>query len=159
MLPQALICVVLCFIDFKKGYFITGLWGWSYFLNAAIKNAAKIDRPNPGNHKVHVSGYSFPSGHSLTSLALYFPIARYFHLDEPMSMLVMALPFALGLTRIYFGVHRWIDIACGWLFAYAYLYFCEDFLNYTHNYFYDDAHSIFNVINSIVEPTIKGMGF
>ncbi len=129
--PQFLFCVLLMFIDLEKGLYVTGLWGWAYAMNLVIKNTVRKARPDAALRRIHVSGYSFASGHAVTSLALYFSMAKYFGelMPEWLLALVLAMPFLLGLTRIYLRVHFWEDVIGGWLIAYAYLFFAGDLVN------------------------------
>lgn len=152
MFPQALVCLYLMYLDFEKGFYITGLWIWGYYLNSWIKFYVARPRPDPKRQKIKISqkSHSFPSGHAFTSLTVYFPIVWYFSPDPVWTAILYALPFALGLTRVYFRVHYMSDVACGWLFAYLYLIFCEDFINYTNKYFYSKAHFIFEKIFTLL---------
>ncbi len=159
MFPQGMILLYLAFIDFRKAYFVAGIWGWSYVLNMLIKNFVKRERPNPAKHKVKVSGYSFPSGHSLTSMVLYLAIAEYFSPSENMFYVLCALPILLGFSRLYLNVHRGIDVICGWWFGYLFLYFSKDFLNYAHSYFYDEIYSVFKIIKGGIMAIAHAVGF
>jgi undecaprenyl-diphosphatase len=64
--------------------------------------------------------YSFPSGHTMNNLAIAASLA--FHLPW-LWPLALALPVALGLLRVVFGVHFVSDIVggtvCGLLAAWA----------------------------------------
>jgi len=82
-----------------------------------------VARPRPGiDPLVAASGYSFPSGHSLTSAATYGLIALVVWRSE-LPLLVrrlavvlgLALPFLIGLSRIALGVHYPSDVLGGWL--------------------------------------------
>lgn len=158
MFPQALILFYLLFIDFRSAYYVTGLWGWAYFVNCVIKNYFKRPRPDPSKHKVKVSGYTFPSGHSLVSLVLYFAIIKYFNPDPLMTYTLYSLPFLLGLTRLYLRVHSLVDVVSGWLIGFLYLYFCEDFLNYMHKYFYKYVYYVFHFVESFVRNILQAVG-
>lgn len=139
--PQFLICLSLLLIDFEKGYLITGLWAWSYFLNIIIKNTIKKSRPNPSLHKIKVTGYSFASGHSLTSFVLYSSIVKIFEISFPLAWIFLALPFFLGLSRLYLKVHYIEDVFGGWFIAYSYLIFLAPWINDIHLWFLQAAMS------------------
>lgn len=145
--PQFLICMFICFfLNFEKGYYITGLWGWSYFLNIIIKNTVRKPRPDHNGHRIKVKGFSFPSGHSLTSTVLYFSIAKYLGIAFPLNLVFYALPFLLGLTRLYLRVHYVEDVIGGWVIGYLYLCFLEDFVNKFHSLFLSQIMSTFGTL-------------
>lgn len=125
--PQFLICVVLLFIDFQAGYKVGSIWFYGYLINFIIKNTVKKERPPKESWKLsHVNGYSFPSGHSLMSTVLYWSIAKYFPLPVPVAIVFYILPFLLGLSRLYLGVHFKIDVIGGWTIALLYLFFLSE---------------------------------
>jgi undecaprenyl-diphosphatase len=119
-------------IDFEKGYLVTGLWAWAYFLNIIIKNTVRKPRPDPSQHKIKVTGFSFASGHSLTSFVLYTSIVKIFAVPFPWAWILLALPFLLGLSRLYLKVHYPEDVIGGWFIAYAYLMFLGPWINEVH---------------------------
>lgn len=100
-----------------------------YLLVAAIGSAALtmllksyFERPRPNIllHLVDVQGYSYPSGHSLTSAAVYFSFAvllcNWFKkIGERILILGITLLFIsmIGLSRVYLGVHYVSDVAAG----------------------------------------------
>ncbi len=124
--PQFLICCLLLYIDFDSGYKVGSLWFWGYALNLLVKNTVRKPRPPREYWKVpHVNGWSFPSGHSLVSLVLYWSIAKYFLVPMPYAALFYAMPFLLGLSRLYLRVHFVVDVLAGWTIAYFYLFLAE----------------------------------
>ena len=121
-LPQFCLSIILLFIDFEKGFQVGAIWGWGYILNFIIKNTVKKKRPDKSAWKLdHVNGHSFPSGHSLTSLVMYWSIVKYFEIPMPWSLPLLLLPIGLGLSRLYLGVHHKEDVIGGWAIAYLYL--------------------------------------
>ncbi|WP_188303589.1 phosphatase PAP2 family protein [Streptomyces sp. CBMA123] len=83
-------------------------------------------RPPRMNWATDASGFSFPSGHSFTSavcaglLALAIARARP---GAARAAVVGAVVFAVavGLSRIYLGVHWPLDVLGGWLLAVGWL--------------------------------------
>lgn len=130
LFPQFLVCCLLLFLNFEKGFIVGTLWFFAYVLNFTIKNTIRRQRPPKENWRIltHVNGLSFPSGHSLTSLVLYWSIAKYFAIPLPWSIAFYAMPFLLGLSRLYFRVHYISDVVAAWFIAFLYLYFLEDII-------------------------------
>jgi undecaprenyl-diphosphatase len=81
-------------------------------------------RPDPLHRLIEVQGYSFPSGHSAGSAALYITLALVFgrHLRTLRSRSILlggSVTFAalIGLSRVYLGVHYPSDVASGLAFG------------------------------------------
>lgn len=81
-----------------------------------------FERPRPISipHLVDVQGYSYPSGHSLASSAVYFTFAvllcHYFNRKRERVTIVSfasALIGLIALSRIYLGVHYASDTIAG----------------------------------------------
>jgi membrane-associated phospholipid phosphatase len=81
---------------------------------------AGVDRPRPGGALVAVSGSSFPSGHAAYStvwVAAAVVLARVvpgIAKDATLIGGALVLAAAIGISRIYLGVHYWSDVAAGW---------------------------------------------
>jgi membrane-associated phospholipid phosphatase len=121
-LPQFILSLVLLVIDFEKGFQVGAIWGWGYILNFIIKKTFKKERPPKSEWKVdYVTGTSFPSGHSLTSLVMYWSIVKYFMIPMPWAIILFLIPIGLGLSRLYLGVHFKEDVIAGWIIAFTYL--------------------------------------
>lgn len=89
-----------------------------YLLNFLIKNI--IERPRPvGINLITESGFSFPSGHAMVSMAFYSYLAYLLNKKIPQKyhILVYAIIFLLvvfvSITRIYLGVHYASDVVAG----------------------------------------------
>jgi undecaprenyl-diphosphatase len=106
----------------------------SSILNAILKTA--FHRQRPTLHRlIEESGFSFPSGHSMAAFALYAALAfllwRHVHSRKARYAVIGLSIFmivAIGLSRIYLGVHYPSDVigaylASGCWFALSVWYF------------------------------------
>ncbi len=111
------------------------LIGFFIFLNLAISGVLNqtlkyiIQRPRPiGYRLIEVSGYSFPSGHSMVSAAFYgfliyliYKKIKNKYLKYSLIIILLLLITCIGLSRIYLGVHYASDVLAGFLFSICYL--------------------------------------
>ena len=96
-------------------------------LNKILKHI--IQRPRPiGDRLIEEGGYSFPSGHSMASMAFYgliiyliFKKVKNKKLKNILIILLSVLISTIGISRIYLGVHYASDVIAGFLFSIAYL--------------------------------------
>lgn len=119
---------VLIFMFCKKNrWFVTFDLIGVTVINQAIKHIVRRARPNV-LRLVEESGYSFPSGHSMVSMAFY-GIVIYLvyknvsnkYLKWLLITLLSLLILSIGFSRIYVGVHYFTDVAGGFLLGLAYL--------------------------------------
>ena len=96
-------------------------------LNQLLKNI--LQRPRPTEFRiVEETGYSFPSGHSMASMAFYgyliYLIYKYVknkYLKWTLIVLLGILICTIGISRIYLGVHYTSDVLGGFLISISYL--------------------------------------
>ena len=97
--------------------------GFTVFAGWIVQVAAKIifHRARPEELLIQVSGYSFPSGHSLNSTTLYISVMLFswqFCKSTAQRTALAAgciiIPFMIGISRIYFNVHFLTDVCGGW---------------------------------------------
>ena len=90
-----------------------------------------LQRPRPTEFRIiNETGYSFPSGHSMISMAFYgfliYLIYKNVHnkyLKYTLIIDLFILIISIGLSRIYLGVHYTSDVCAGFLLSIAYLIF------------------------------------
>lgn len=88
-----------------------------------------LQRPRPTENRIiNENGYSFPSGHSMISMAFYgfliYLIYKYVKnkkLKYISITLISVLIIFIGISRIYLGVHYTSDVLAGFLFSISYL--------------------------------------
>ncbi len=97
------------------------------FLNQFLKFF--FQRPRPEEYRlISESGYSFPSGHAMVSMAFYglliYIVYRYVknvYLKYGLMVILFMLILFIGISRIYLGVHYTSDVLGGFLLSICYL--------------------------------------
>ena len=94
-------------------------------LNSVLKNNYARERPNI-LRLITESGYGFPSGHAMNSTALCAIIAfivfkriKKDNIRIPVLIFSIFIPFSIGISRVYLGVHRAGDVIAGWIMGMA----------------------------------------
>ena len=113
--------------DKKIGISIITNLGIVTILNQIIKFI--MQRPRPTEFRIiEETGYSFPSGHSMVSLAFYgyliYLIYKYVknkYVKWCSIVLLSILICSIGISRIYLGVHYTSDVLVGFLVSISYL--------------------------------------
>ena len=121
--------------DKKIGISIITNLGIVTILNQIIKFI--MQRPRPTEFRIiEETGYSFPSGHSMVSLAFYgyliYLIYKYInnkHLKRTLIIILSVLICTIGVSRIYLGVHYTSDVLGGFLISFAYLIIYIELVN------------------------------
>ncbi|GKQ42473.1 hypothetical protein RD055328_03960 [Companilactobacillus sp. RD055328] len=78
-----------------------------------------IQRPRPSVlHLVDAGGYSFPSGHSASSMALFLGLIFVITMISKkkftwLKIILFIMPLLIGFSRIYLGVHYFSDVLAG----------------------------------------------
>ena len=96
-------------------------------LNQLLKRI--LQRPRPTEFRIiEETGYSFPSGHSMISMAFYgyliYLIYKYVknkYIKWTAIVLLSILICCIGISRIYLGVHYTSDVLGGFLISLSYL--------------------------------------
>lgn len=103
----------------------------SFLVSRLIKEL--VGRERPLERLLEVGGYSFPSGHATNNAALYIgimllalpPLKKRSH-KLLLSSGCILFTFMIGVSRIYFNVHYFSDVVCGWCLGTAFAVVCTE---------------------------------
>ena len=132
-LASAFFLIVMCVISFavvknkKYGICITSNLILVTAINLILKNI--VERPRPNEFRIiDETGYSFPSAHSMASMAFYglliYFAYRYIENKKIRTVICTVLSLLIpliGFSRIYLGVHYTSDVIAGFLVSTVYL--------------------------------------
>jgi len=108
------------------GYTIGGT-----LLGEGAKHVFSRVRPDAVPHLVDVVTLSFPSAHAMQSLVVWFTLAMMLAEEQSRSGMKVYLfavaglvSLAVGISRLYFGVHWPTDVLAGWSLGMAWVIGC-----------------------------------
>jgi len=104
-------------------------------LSAGLKLAFSKPRPQLWPQLITETTYSYPSGHALGSMVLYgflaYLLSSFFPTYlRPIYAGAIALIIAIGLSRLYLGVHWPTDIIGGYVIGFLWLFTCITLLRF-----------------------------
>lgn len=126
------VVIALSFIARRRQAVLYGsavVSGW--LVDAAIKHL--VDRPRPVvvPHLTQAGGTSFPSGHSFNAAVVYVTAASIFAAMAPRRAAratilgaAVVIVIAIGLSRVWLGVHNPSDVIAGWLGGFCWANLC-----------------------------------
>ncbi|MCA1058503.1 phosphatase PAP2 family protein [Rossellomorea aquimaris] len=139
------VCVVLILLFMKKyplALFVSITIVTGAGFNGLLKWIFKRERPDI-EALIQQGGYSFPSGHSMSSFIFYGSLAFILFRASDRKrykwasvMVVATLVLLIGLSRVYLGVHYPSDILGGFTAGGAWLTLCITI----YMYFYKRKH-------------------
>ena len=124
----ALTVILILFIKNKKiGISIFANLTIITVLNQILKRI--LQRPRPTEFRIiEESGYSFPSGHSMVSMAFYgyliylsYKYIKNKYIKWGLNFILGLLIVSIGISRIYLGAHYTSDVIGGFLISISYL--------------------------------------
>jgi undecaprenyl-diphosphatase len=109
--------------------FLASVGGW--LLNDLLKEVFARPRPDVVPHLRDVMSLSFPSGHALTSAAVFLTlgallmrVATSRFVKFYIMFIAMLATLLVGATRVYLGVHYPTDVLAGWLIGTSWALVC-----------------------------------
>jgi undecaprenyl-diphosphatase len=110
-------------LDGKKhmALFVCGCILGGLGISTLLKDTFQRPRPDLVPHAADFSGASFPSGHSMMSAVTYLTLGALLARSQERRrmkayflLVAIVLSFAVGVTRVYLGVHWPTDVLAGW---------------------------------------------
>ena len=110
-------------LDGKRhmAFFVCGSVLGGTIAGTILKDLFHRPRPDLVPYSAYFSGASFPSGHSLMSAVTYLTLGALLarsherrRLKAYFLLVAISLTFAVGVTRVYLGVHWPTDVLAGW---------------------------------------------
>ena len=137
LVPALLVSsIAVAFFKKRYGIYLFLTTGTGALLNVLLKEWFQRERPNFYT-LITQGGYSFPSGHSMGSFIFYISLAivlakisRWKSVDVVITILFVCLVFAIGISRIYLGVHFPSDVLAGFAAGGFWVCFCTMVLHY-----------------------------
>ena len=133
-----ILLTIILFITIKNKK-MGGLVGTNLVIVTILSQALKIiiQRPRPTEYRIiNETGYSFPSGHSMVSMAFYgfliyliYKNIKNKYLKISLIVILLLLIAMIGISRIYLGVHYTSDVCAGFLVSLSYLIIYINFAN------------------------------
>lgn len=111
--------VILWVLDYRLGFRVGVMLLLTSGINDLFKMAFRMPRPfwvNPDAAQASSmpGGFGLPSGHSQTPLSVFGLLATAIKRGWVTVLLIFTI-LMIGLSRIYLGVHFYIDVLSGWL--------------------------------------------
>lgn len=122
-------------VDKRKGYYILSVGFIGTILNQFMKLWFRIPRPWVLDSTLHpmeqalegAGGFSFPSGHTQTSVGTFGSIA-YTTKNKLVRIICLILAVLVPFSRMYVGVHTPLDVGVGALMAIVLIFLVRPFV-------------------------------
>ena len=122
-------------------FWIFAAVGGGVLLSNALKLVYERPRPELALHAARVFTSSFPSGHAALSAITYLTLGTLLaslHRERGFKFyfltLAILLTIAVGISRVYLGVHYPTDVLAGWCMGAAWAAFCWTIFNWLQSH-------------------------
>lgn len=107
--------------EYRMTWLVLMAVGGGMLLTTLLKQGFDRPRPDLVPHGAFVTAASFPSGHAMVSAATYLTLGALLartqsrrRLKAYLLLLAILLTVAIGVSRVYLGVHWPTDVLAGW---------------------------------------------
>lgn len=111
------IAVIACCFCWRRAIILGTIYGLAIYLNSVLKFALGSPRPfwisDAVNEWAGSGGFGMPSGHVLEASVTWLGIAFLFP-SKWSYLLAFTLTALMGFSRVYLGVHFFLDVLLGW---------------------------------------------
>ena len=123
-------------INKKKGFYLLVVGFAGTLANQFLKITFKVPRPwikDPTftvveSARESANGYSFPSGHTQTSVGVFGGLARAFK-SNIFRIICILLCVLIPLSRLYLGVHTLLDVSVSFILALIFIFVFYPFID------------------------------
>ncbi len=123
-------------INKKKGFYLLVVGFAGTLANQFLKITFKVPRPwvkDPTftiveSARESANGYSFPSGHTQTSVGVFGGLARAFK-SNIFRIICILLCILIPLSRLYLGVHTLLDVSVSFILALVFIFVFYPFID------------------------------
>ena len=131
------LCLILWCVNKQLGYAVGFAYLTSWILNFSVKEIFRVQRPFALDADITpirpetATGWSFPSGHTMSTASLSTAVAVAFRIKWIYAAGI-ALVVLMAASRMYLGVHTLLDVGVGavlgiaWVFAAKLLFDCAE---------------------------------
>ncbi|MBR6509753.1 MAG: phosphatase PAP2 family protein [Clostridia bacterium] len=123
-------------INKREGYYLLLVGFIGIIFNQFLKIVFRVPRPwvkDPnfkfvGNSNIEATGYSFPSGHTQSSVGVFGGIARW-NKNKIIRIVCILILALVSFSRLYLGVHTPLDVIVSILIASALIFIIYPIIN------------------------------
>lgn len=121
-------------ISKKHGVLLCYAYLFSVFINNIVKIIVHTPRPFnvlkgvEGKRLETATGFSFPSGHTQSATSFFASLYFSFRKKRILALAIL-IPVAVGISRLYLGVHWPVDVIGGWIIGVSVSLLVYYFLN------------------------------
>lgn len=119
-LTIAAVVILIIMKAYSKALFLGLVMAGTGAVNVILKLFFERQRPELWQQIVEEATFSFPSGHSMGSMAIGLTaVLLVWRTKWRVPVLVLAILYVvfIGFTRLYLGVHYPTDVIAGWMLA------------------------------------------
>lgn len=139
----ALAIIFFWCIDKRRGYYILSVGFFGTIINQFLKMSFRIDRP----FEIHkdfnavegaleeATGFSFPSGHTQSSVGTFGSIAKT-AANKAFQILCIAIAILVPISRMYLGVHTPQDVLVSAVIAVSLIFLVYPFTAGKHQKYF-----------------------